>query len=191
MKREDNALREAALLAARAGLGASIAAHGAQKLFGWFGGPGPDAAGKMFESLGFKPGRSYASFAAGTEIAAGALIALGAGGSLGASMLAGAMTVAAGSVHMKNGYFATNQGFELNALYTIGALLIAMDDNGRYSVDEAIGLRNMKIPPFVNLAVFAGGIAAGIAMLTRRQLEQPGQHRSSSNGAPQRESVPA
>lgn len=190
MKREDNAIRDAALLAARVALGASIAANGAQKLFGWFGGAGPDATGKVFDSLGFKPGRTYATLASATEMAAGALIALGAGGPLGAAMLASVMTTAAGSVHAKNGYFASKQGFELNTMYTIAALLIAMDDNGRYSVDEAIGLRNMNVPPLVNVAVFTGGIAAGIAMLARRQLTQPHQ-RSSSNGTPQRESVPA
>jgi putative oxidoreductase len=190
MDREENLFRDSALLAARVVLGASIAAHGAQKLFGWFGGPGRDAASKMMESLGFKPGRTYSTLASGTELTAGTLIALGLGGPLGPAMLASVMTVAAGSVHVKNGYFASNQGFELNTMYTIAALLLAMQDYGRLSVDHAIGLRKINFPPFVNLGTVAGAIATGLVLLARREKAEP-PSTASHNGASTQDRIPA
>lgn len=190
MDREENLFRDSALLAARVALGASIASHGAQKLFGWFGGPGQDAASKMMESLGFKPGRTYAMLASGTEVASGILIALGLGGALGPAMLASVMTVAAGSVHVKNGYFATNQGFELNTMYTIAALLLAMQDYGQFSVDNAIGLRKINFPPAVSFGMVAGGIATGLLLLSRREKAQPPSP-ASQNGAASAERAPA
>lgn len=192
MDRDENVFRDAALLIARVGLGASIASHGAQKLFGWFGGPGPEAASKMMDSLGFKPGETYATLASGTEIASGVLIALGLGGPLGPAMLASVMTVAAGSVHVENGYFATNKGFELNAMYTIAALLLASNDYGRLSIDHVVGLRKVNFPMLINVAAFAAGIAGGLVMLSRRQprAEKP-PSTSRQNGASNHERVPA
>ena len=67
----------AGLLAVRVVLGLLMAAHGAQKLLGWFGGYGLGATGGFFEQLGFRPGRLFAAVAAGTEIASGVLVALG------------------------------------------------------------------------------------------------------------------
>jgi len=189
MENGENLYRDGALLAARLALGASIASHGAQKLFGWFGGPGPDKAAAMMESLGFKPGRTYATMASGTEMASGLLIALGLGGPLGPAMLGSVMTVAAGSVHAKNGYFNTNQGFELNALYTIAALLLASQDYGSLSVDHAIGLRQLNFPTILNVGVFVGGIAAGLALLARREKAQP-LSPASQNGSSTKDRVP-
>ena len=146
MKHEDG-MHDAALLLARSVLGASIAAHGAQKLFGWFGGPGPENASKMFGSLGFQPAGTMARVASMTEIGSGVMIATGAGGPLGPMMLMSVMAVAAGSVHFKNGYFQSNQGFELNTMYALVALLLAVEDHGRFSVDEVTGMRSKSTPP--------------------------------------------
>src|SRR5215469_1201359 len=122
--KHESGLHDAALLLARGVLGASIAAHGAQKLFGWFGGPGPDNAAKMFGSLGFQPPDQMARVASLTEIASGVLIASGAGGPIGPMLLVSVMAAAVGSVHLKNGYWNTNQGFELNTMYALLALLL-------------------------------------------------------------------
>src|SRR5947209_1573180 len=183
MDRDENVFKDGALLTARVALGASIAAHGAQKLFGWFGGPGADAASNMMETLGFKPGRTYATLASGTELTSGLLITLGLGGPLGPAMLASVMTVAAGSVHVKNGYFNTNQGFELNTIYTVAAILLAMQDYGRLSLDHAIGLRKLNVPPLVCAGAVAGAVATGLALLARREKELtllPATHRGAS-----------
>jgi putative oxidoreductase len=168
--RQERSSRDAALLVARGVLGGSIAAHGAQKLFGWFGGPGIDGATQMFSSLGFRPADSMARAASLAELLSGALIATGAGGPVGPAMLTGVMAVAAGSVHWKNGYFATNKGFELNTLYAVCALLLAVEDHGRFSVDEATGLREYVRPSLGWLAL-AGGIGAAAAILWKREQE--------------------
>lgn len=171
-------LKDLALLAARAGLGASIAAHGAQKMFGAFEGPGLDGAGGYFETLGFKPGKQYAQMAAASEMGAGALIALGAGGPAGPAILTSTMLVAAESTHRKNGFFAQNQGVELNVMYVLAALLLANTGNGKFSVDRATGL-DRKLGPAVGWLALAGGVAGAYWMLSRRttQAQAPQQIR--------------
>ena len=108
----------------------------------------------------------------------------------GPAMLASVMTVAAGSVHVKNGYFNTNQGFELNTIYTVAAILLAMQDYGRFSVDHAIGLRKLNFPPLVNAGAIAGAIATGLLLLARREKAQPPSP-AAQNGATSAERTPA
>lgn len=165
MKRENRA-RDAAVLVARVVLGGSIAAHGAQKLFGWFGGPGVKGTTDMMKGLGFRPADRYAIAAGTAELASGTLIALGALGPLGPAMLASVMSTAAASVHVPKGYFNQNGGFELNAMYAALGFVLA-EDYGRVSIDEAMGLRD-KYPSWLALAAFFGGIGAGIATYARR-----------------------
>ena len=94
------------LLVLRLVVGPVIAAHGAQKLFGWFGGYGIAGTGGFFESIGFRPGR-LAAFAAGaSEFIGGLLIALGLFGPLGPAAVLAVMVVAAVSVHWQHGLFA-------------------------------------------------------------------------------------
>src|SRR5213078_4612310 len=79
--------------------GLLMAAHGAQKLFGWFGGYGLAAVSGMFESLGFRPGRLFAASAASAEIASGLLVAAGLFGPVGPALMLSVMIVAALTVH--------------------------------------------------------------------------------------------
>src|SRR5215204_1908201 len=65
------------LTALRVVVGGAFAAHGAQKLFGWFGGPGPDALGQGFEQMGIRPGKRNAVIAGASELGGGAMIATG------------------------------------------------------------------------------------------------------------------
>src|SRR5437588_9148430 len=98
------------LLLARLVFGLIMAAHGAQKLFGWFGGYGIAGTGGFFESIGFRPGR-LAAFAAGaSEFIGGLLIALGLLGPLGPAAVLAVMVVAAVSVHWQHGLFAASNG---------------------------------------------------------------------------------
>jgi putative oxidoreductase len=170
MKHEDG-MHDLALLVTRAILGGSIAGHGSQKLFGWFGGPGINGASQMMHHLGFQPGDRFARLASLTEIGAGVLIATGTGGPLGPAMLLATMTVAAGSVHAKNGYWNQNQGYELNVMYALLAVLLSVEDHGALSIDEAIGVREHTRPLYGWLALAAG--AAGAAyVLSRRTPPQ-------------------
>lgn len=98
--------------AARAVLGGYLAVHGAQKLFGSFGGPGLDAAAAGFEGMGLAPGKPMATLAAVSELGGGVLTATGIAAALGPLALAGAVTVAT-AVHRKAGPLSANGGYEL------------------------------------------------------------------------------
>src|SRR5947207_2429537 len=97
---------DAGLLVVRLVFGFVMAAHGAQKLFGWFGGYGLQAVAGMFDSLGFKPGSVFATLAGMAELAGGLLMATGLFGPVGPAVVVSVMIVAAGSVHWANGLFA-------------------------------------------------------------------------------------
>ena len=111
---------DAGLLLARMVFGLLMAAHGTQKLFGWFGGYGLAGTAGFFEQLGFRPGRFFAATAAGTEIAAGLLVALGLLGPLGPALIVSVMVVAIATVHWPHGLFAQNNGIEVPLLYSRG-----------------------------------------------------------------------
>src|ERR687890_1397162 len=98
---------DAGLLLLRVVLGLVMAAHGTQKLFGWFGGYGLAGTGGFFESLGFRPGRFFAMAAGTSEFVGGALLALGLLGPLGPAMIIAIMIVAAATVHWQHGLFAS------------------------------------------------------------------------------------
>ena len=121
---------DAGLLLARLVLGVLMAAHGSQKLFGWFGGYGLDGTAGFFEALGFRPGRLFAATAAATEIAGGLLLALGLLGPFGAALIVSVMIVAAVSVHWQHGVFAANNGIEVPLLYGAGAAALALTGPG-------------------------------------------------------------
>ena len=100
-------------------LGLAIAAHGAQKLFGWFGGRGLDGTGGYLESVGFRPGRPLAPLAGLSEFGGGVLTALGLFGPLGPALMVAVMIVAM-SQHAGNGFFAMENGVEVPLLYLAG-----------------------------------------------------------------------
>jgi putative oxidoreductase len=148
-------------------LGAGMAAHGAQKAFGTFGGPGPQAAATMMNGLGFVPGSRYATAAAWTELVSGGLIVLGAGGPIGPAALISTMVVAQASVHIQNGFFAQKNGIELGTLYAAGALAIASSGYGRISLDEALSWKRLR-EPWLSTACVIGGLAVASAILATR-----------------------
>jgi putative oxidoreductase len=163
-------IRDFALLAARLTIGVSMAAHGAQKAFGMFDGPGPEKAAGLMHSLGFRPGETYASLAAWNEIGSGLAIAAGAGGPLAPAILISNMIVAGASVHLKNGYFAQNGGVEVAVLYGTAALTFAAGGYGKWSVDSMLGL-DEKLNSHLLLGVsMAGAVAAAIVVLNNRDM---------------------
>jgi putative oxidoreductase len=95
------------ILLIRVLFGVAIAAHGAQKVFGSFGGYGLNGTGGFFETFGFKPGVMFAAMAGLSELVGGLLLTLGLFTPLGAAMVLAAMIVAMVSVHLRNGFFAT------------------------------------------------------------------------------------
>src|SRR3977135_3176035 len=87
-------------------IGSLMAAHGAQKLLGWFGGYGLAGTGGFLEAIGFRPGPLFATAAAGSEVVGGVLVALGLFGPIGPALMLSVMIVAAFSVHWEHGLFA-------------------------------------------------------------------------------------
>ena len=157
-----------AFLIARGMIGLLMAAHGAQKLFGWFGGHGLKATGEFFGQLGFQPARLFAIAAAVGELTSGLLIALGLFGPVGPAMMLAVMVVAAISVHWRNGLFATTNGIELPLLYSIAAVRFALTGPGRYSLDAALGFQWAWTPKVI-WAALSLGVLGGMANLVLRR----------------------
>ena len=155
------------LLVLRLVFGGVMAAHGAQKLFGWFGGYGLSGTGGFMESLGFRPGKAFAAMAGATEVAGGLLVALGLLGPVGPALLVSVMIVAAVSVHWGK-LFATQNGIEVPLLYAAAAAALALTGPGAYSVDAALNVASLWTPALQWLAL-AAGVAGGAANLALRR----------------------
>ncbi|MGV9286113.1 DoxX family protein [Streptomyces sp. NPDC003719] len=157
--------RDLGLLLLRLGTGGVLAAHGAQKLLGWFGGGGLEGTGKAMESMGYTPGRASATAAGLAEAGGGVLLALGLATPAAGAAAAGAMTGAA-AVHAPNGFFAQAGGYEYAASLGLTAAGLAVTGPGRLSVDHALGHavnRNWMVP-----AAFAATAAATAVVVGAR-----------------------
>jgi putative oxidoreductase len=120
-------------------VGGLFVGHGTQKLKGWFGGHGLDATANMFESLGLRPGRRNAIASGLAEAGGGAALALGFATPFAAAALIGSMLTAIHRVHLKNGPWITNQGYEYNLVLILAAALVAELGPGPVSVDHLLG----------------------------------------------------
>jgi putative oxidoreductase len=158
----------AGLLIGRVVLGGLMMGHGAQKLFGWFGGHGLRGTAGFFESLGFRPGRLFAGMAAGTEVLSGLLLLLGLFTPVAAALMVSVMIVAAGSVHWKGGVFAATNGIEVPLLYGVGALALGLTGAGLFSLDAALGLGALWTSR-VTLLLLGLGILGGFVNLAARR----------------------
>src|SRR2546430_2743956 len=138
---EDNTmLADLGLLLLRLTLGTVFLAHGAQKAFGSFGGPGFDGATGFVGSLGFRPARAWAALAVGGELVAGFLFLLGLLTPLAGLLVLATMAVAIAKVHGPKGFFVQNGGYEYNLVLIIAALAVAAMGPGRFSLDYVLGL---------------------------------------------------
>ncbi|TYR81486.1 DoxX family protein [Priestia megaterium] len=126
------------LLLIRLVIGLSFMAHGAQKLFGWFGGHGLKGTGGWFESIGMKPGVTMALLAGLSELIGGVLFAAGFLTPLAALMIAGTMVVAIVKVHGPNGYWATSNGYEYNLTLLAVVIGVALIGPGQYALDALL-----------------------------------------------------
>ncbi len=156
------------LLVARVVLGLLMAAHGTQKLLGWFGGHGIAGTAGFMESLGFRPGRLFATVAASTEVASGLLVAFGLLGPVGPALMLSVMIVAAISTHWKNGVFASANGIEVPLLYATGAIALALTGPGAYSLDAALGLARRWTPDVAWIALAVGALGGAANLMARR-----------------------
>jgi len=123
------------LLLIRLVIGVLFIGHGAQKLFGWFGGYGLKGTGGWFESIGMKPGVTVALFAGLSELIGGLLLALGLLTPLAGLIIAGTMVIAIVKVHGPNGLWSTSNGYEYNLTLLAVSIGIALIGPGQYALD--------------------------------------------------------
>jgi putative oxidoreductase len=128
------------LLVMRLVLGVIFIGHGAQKLFGSFGGPRISGFAKGLEQLGVKPARPMAVLAGLAELVGGILVMLGFLTPLAALALIAVMIVAILTVHLRNGFFNTNGGYEFNLALSAMALVLLIAGAGVYSLDSVLGI---------------------------------------------------
>jgi putative oxidoreductase len=160
------------LLSTRLVLGGYLSVHGAQKLFGVFGGHGLDSTGQAFERIGLTPGRPMAALAGATELAGGLLTATGVADPAGPLAIIGAMTVAS-ATHRANGPLAARGGFELPVTNLAAAAALAAAGPGRLSLGRPLPR------PLIAAAFGVGGLLAALSLakLTAAQnASAAGQH---------------
>jgi putative oxidoreductase len=174
------------LLILRLLVGLTLAAHGSQKLFAWFGGGGLANTGAFFENaLGFRPGRTHATMAGLSEFGGGLLIAIGLFTPLACAAIVGVMAVAGWSAHRTNGFFITNGGYEYTAVLGGVAAALAFTGPGRFSFDHALGW-NLSGAVWGFAAVILGGAGAVALMSSRgRQALAEPEHVEQERAEPQ------
>jgi len=175
------------LLILRLAVGLTLAAHGAQKLFGAFGGHGLAGTAGFMDALGFRPGMRHARLAGATEFGAGLLLALGLLTPLAAAAFVGVLFVASMSVHARNGFFGTSGGFEYPFILGLAAWVTAFTGPGAYSIDGALGLHLGGIGWGIGAALV--GLGMGAFVLGGRQLE-PAAPEQTEAGATQAGGTP-
>ena len=125
-------MRNVALLGTRLVLGSYLAVHGAQKLFGTFGGSGLDKAGAGFDRIGLRPGRTMA--------------------------IMGAMSVAA-TTHRAKGPLNARGGFELPLTNLAAAATLAAVGPGRYRIGPSLP-RPLAVAAAAGGGLLAAGLVA-------------------------------
>ncbi|MFN2604116.1 MAG: DoxX family protein [Gemmatimonadaceae bacterium] len=169
-----------ALLIARVAIGLGFAAHGAQKLLGWFGGSGINKTGEFMIKLGWRQGKLFGTLASSSETVGGSLIALGFLWPLGPALLILMMVTAAITVHMKNGFFNGKNGWELNMVYGMSALILTFTGPGDYSLDRFAGLDWLYN---ANYDVIAVVIAIAIGLINAFVFRKPPEANRTSDSS--------
>jgi putative oxidoreductase len=162
-------MRNAALLLARVVSGSLVAGHGAQKLFGWFEGPGlknwTDAAENR---MGMKPAKFWAPVGAAGEFGGGILTALGFLNPLGPIAMGSMMLAASYKGHWGKPIWAARGGAELSLSFFATAVLVGTDDPGAYSLDSLFGV---KVPRWITALALLSSI--GLLAETIRPTVSP------------------
>jgi putative oxidoreductase len=160
------------LLILRVVIGLLMAAHGAQKLFGWFKGPGFAGVTGWLQSIGFKPAWLWALFAGLGEFGGGLLLALGLLTPLASIAIIGVMIMAILKLKVSNGFWSANNGYEFDLSILAISLAFGLIGPGAYSLDAAIGF---TLPVWVFLAGLLVAVLvdlAGLAISNQRAPQQ-------------------
>ncbi len=164
------------LLVLRIFVGVLLAGHGAQKLFGAFGGGGIEATAASFEKGGLRPGRLHAWAAGLAEVGAGLLLAIGLATPFAAAVLIGVMTAAIATVHAPNGVWAGKGGYEYNLVLIAAAVALAGAGAGAWSLDHALGW-HLAGTDWAIGALLAGLLGGGMVVIVGRWQTRIGESR--------------
>jgi putative oxidoreductase len=145
-------------------IGLLFVGHGAQKLFGAFGGHGPEGTGQFFEQVGLRPGKPKALAAGVTETAGGALLAVGLATPAAVAMLSGVQYAAIWKVHADKGPWVTDGGWEYSAVLLASLMAVAGVGPGPLSLDSVLGMERSGLG-WALAATGAGVLGAAAAGL--------------------------
>ncbi|GAC1445731.1 MAG: DoxX family protein [Chloroflexota bacterium] len=162
-------MKNLGLLLLRLVLGTLMAGHGAQKLFGWFKGPGLKGTQGFVESLGMAPGTAWGTMAAAGEFSGGVLTATGFLSPLGPLNIASSMIVATRRVHWKTPVWVSEGGAELAVTNLAAALALSFAGPGRFSLDSMFGI---KLPRTVVALIYLALGGVTYAALQKPELAQ-------------------
>ena len=153
---------DVALLILRLGVGLTFAAHGAQKFFGWWGGPGFENWQGAMAHMGFRPAGLFATVSAGVELVGGLLLAVGFLTPLAGAALIAQSVVIIGQVHWQNGFFNTAGGIEFPLTLGVATAAIVLVGAGALSIDAAIGV---ALEPAARVVLVFLGVVGGVVAL--------------------------
>jgi putative oxidoreductase len=163
------------LLILRVTLGLVMAGHGAQKLFGWWGGEGIAGFGGWLESMGMRPARAWAVLAALIEFVGGLAVAVGLVTPIAALLLAGTLLVAILLAHLPNGFWNASGGYEYPLVLVASLVAISLTGPGFYSIDDVFGITFPEPVTWLIVAVIAA--VGGAAAFARSQMRPAGRPR--------------
>ena len=154
------------ILLLRVVLGATMAAHGAQKLFGWWNGPGLKGVHGWLASMRFRGGWLPVILLVAAELGGGVLLALGLLTPLAAVAIVAVMAVAIALVHWQKGFFNGAGGYEFNLLIAAAAVALAATGGGRFSLDRALGWADNLSGVWWGVGVLAAGVLLALFTIT-------------------------
>lgn len=161
------------LLLLRVVVGLTMAAHGSQKHFGWFGGPGRHQVAGFFDAMGLRPGALHSWLAALGEFGGGLLLVLGFLTPLASAAITAVMVVAVTTTHWAKGFFNSAGGYEYNLLLMATAVTLSFTGPGTVSLDHALGL-SLSGNGWGVAALIAGIVAGAVVLLMRRPPQTAG-----------------
>jgi putative oxidoreductase len=153
---------DTALLLLRLGVGLTFAAHGAQKVFGWWGGPGLEGWRGAMGKMGYRPEGLFAGLSALIELGGGLLLAFGLLTPLAGAALIAQSVVIIGQVHWANGFFNGKGGYEFPLTLLLGSAAVVLLGAGAWSLDAAFGF---DLDSTVRTVLVILGVVGGLAAL--------------------------
>jgi putative oxidoreductase len=171
-----------ALLILRLVVGLGFAAHGAQKLFGVLGGYGLEGTAGFFEQIGLRPGKAHAHAAGTAEFLGGLLIALGLLTPFASAALIAVMVAAVLTVHLPNGFFNANNGYEYNLVLAAAVFALAGVGAGGWSLDHALALHVAGTD--WALGSLGVGILGGLGAVLSGRLASARERHAGAGGQP-------